>query len=144
MIKLAKRITLAAPPEKAFDVIDDTASLPELWRNLSNIRNLKRLPNGGHSFQFDYTMAGIRVKGSSVDMEHHRPNRIVTMTTGSLTSRLTWAFQPRAGGTETDLRLEVEYEVPMPLIGKLAEIVVAKINETDLVYMLNYLKLKCQ
>jgi ribosome-associated toxin RatA of RatAB toxin-antitoxin module len=144
MIKLTKNVVIAAPPEKAFDAVDNTANLPEVWRNLSNIRNLKRLPNGGHSFQFDYTMAGIRIEGSSVDLEHVRPHRIVTRTTGGIVSTLTWEFQPISEGAKTDLHLEAEYEAPMPVIGKLAEIVVAKINETDIVYFLNYLKLKLE
>ncbi|MCP4539132.1 MAG: hypothetical protein GY832_18505 [Chloroflexi bacterium] len=144
MIKLTKNVTVGAPPEKVFDVVDDTANLPEVWRNLSNVRNLKMLPNGGHSFQFDYTMAGVRIKGSSVDLEHVRPHRIVTRTTGGIISTLAWDFQPISEGTKTDLHLEIEYEAPVPVIGKLAEIIVAKVNETDIVYVLNYLKLKLE
>ena len=144
MIKLTKNVIIAAPPEKVFDVVNDTANLPEVWRNLSNIRNLKRLPNGGHSFQFDYVMAGIRIAGSSVDLEHIHPHRIVTRTTGGLTSTLAWEFRPISEGTETDLYLDIEYEAPIPVIGKLAEIIVAKVNETDIVYVLNYLKLKSE
>jgi len=144
MIKLIKSIVIAAPPERVFDVVDDTASLPEIWRNLSNIRNLKRLPNGGHSFQFDYTMAGVRIEGSSVDLEYVHPHRIVTRTTGGIVSTLTWEFRPISEGTKTDLHLEIEYEAPVPVIGKLAEVIVAKVNETDIVYVLNYLKLKLE
>ena len=144
MIKLIESVIIAAPPEKVFDVVDDTASLPEVWRNLSNIRNLKRLPNGGHSLDFDYTMAGIHIKSSSVDLEHVRPHRIVTRTTGALISTLTWDFQPIPGGVETNLVLEIKYEVPVPVVGKLAEVILAKVNETDVVYALNYLKLKLE
>jgi uncharacterized protein YndB with AHSA1/START domain len=144
MITLTKTIDISAPPEQVFDVIDDTANLPEIWRNLSNIQNLQSLPNGGHSFQFDYTMAGIRIKGSSTDLEHDRPRRIVTRTTGGVISTLTWTFQPISGGSETHLSVEIQYEAPIPLVGKFAEIVIAKINESDIVYVLNYLKLKLE
>ncbi len=144
MIKLTKSIVIAAPPEKVFDLINDTTNLPQLWRNLSNIQNLKRLPNGGNSFQFDYTMAGIRVKGSSVDLEHDRPHRLVTRTKGGIISTLTWAFRARSGGAETDLSIRIEYQVPLPLVNKLAEIIIAKINENDIVYVLNYLKLELE
>jgi uncharacterized protein YndB with AHSA1/START domain len=144
MIKLTKNVVIAASPEKVFDAVADTTNLPEVWRNLSNIRNLEKLPNGGHSFQFDYTMAGIRIEGSSVDLEHVCPHRIVTRTTGGIVSTLTWVFRPIAEGAKTELTLEAEYEAPVPVIGRLAEIVVAKINETDIVYLLNYLKLKLE
>ena len=144
MIQLMKSVVVAAPPEKVFDTVQDTASLPDVWRNLSNIRNLKRLPNGGQSFQFDYTMVGIRIKGSSFDLEHIRPQRIVTRTTGGIISTLTWEFQPISDGAKTNLVLKIEYEAPVPVIGKLAEVIVAKVNETDIVYVLNYLKLKLE
>ena len=144
MIKFSKSIFILSPPEKVFDVIDDTANLPAIWRNLTNIRNLKRIPNGGHSFQFDYRMAGVRIEGSSVDLEFVRPARIVTHTTGGVNSTLAWTFKPGADGVGTDLTLEIRYEVPMPLVGKLAEVIISKINETDITYVLNYLKLKCQ
>ena len=62
MVTMTKNIVIAAPPEQVFDIVDDPAHLPEIWRNLSNIRNVQPLPNGGNSFQFDYTMAGIRVE----------------------------------------------------------------------------------
>jgi uncharacterized protein YndB with AHSA1/START domain len=144
MLKLSKTITIAAPPEKVFDVISDTANIPEIWRNLSNVRNLKQIPNGGHSFQFDYSMAGIRIEGSSKDLEYIPPRRIVTQTTGGIISTLTWVFEPQRNGIETNLVLGIQYEVPVRLVGRLAEIVVAKINETDIVYVLNYLKLKLE
>jgi uncharacterized protein YndB with AHSA1/START domain len=144
MITLTKDITIAAPPEAAFDVIDDAARLPEIWHNLSNIRDIQTLPNGGNSFHFDYTMAGIRIEGLSTDLEHDRPHRIVNRTTGGLTSTLTWTFEPSPDGNKTHLTVEARYEIPIPLVGKLAEIIVAKVNEADIVYVLNYLKLKLE
>ena len=142
MIKLKKSILISAPPDKVFDVLDDTARIPEIWHNLSNIRNFQRLPNGGSSFDFDYVMAGIKIQGSSVDLEYVRPSRLVTRTTGGLVSTMIWMFNPASNGAKTDLAVEIEYEVPIPLVGKLAEIIIAKINETDVVYVLNYLMLK--
>jgi uncharacterized protein YndB with AHSA1/START domain len=144
MLTLSKNITISAPPEKIFDVIADTANIPKIWHNLSNIRNLKSIPNGGHSFQFDYSMASIRIEGSSIDLEYVRPNRIVTQTRGGILSTLTWTLEPQLNGSKTTVTLEVKYEIPTPLVGRLAEIVIAKINETDIVYVLNFLKLKLE
>lgn len=144
MLKLQKHILIKAPPEKVFDLVDDTAGLPEIWRNLSNIRDLKRIPNGGHSFEFDYRMAGFQIKGSSSDLEHVRPSRIVTRTSGGLIATLTWNFNPSAGGSETSLVLDIEYEVPVPVVGRVAEHLVAMINNADITYVLTYLKLKLE
>ena len=144
MVTLIKDITIAAPPEAVFDVVDDAAHLPEIWHNLSNIRDIQTLPNGGNSFYFDYTMAGMRIEGFSTDLEHDRPHRIVNRTTGGITSTMTWTFEPSPDGSKTHLTIEANYEVPIPLVGKLAEVIVAKVNEADIVYVLNYLKLKLE
>jgi uncharacterized protein YndB with AHSA1/START domain len=144
MITLTKDITIAAPPEKIFDVLDDPAHMPEIWRNLSNVRNVRMQPNGGKSFEFDYAMAGIRVQGSSTALEVDRPRRIKNHTTGGVSATMTWTLEPSPDGSETNVRFEANYEVPIPLVGKLAEIIVAKINETDIIYVLNALKLKLE
>ena len=142
MTKLKKNLVIAAPPEKVFDVVFDTANISLVWRNVSNVRNLRVLPNGGHSFQFDYSMAGLKLEVSGADLSVGRPYRLVTRTTGGVTSTLSWTFKPIADNTLTDLTLEVDYEVPVPVVGHLAEYVVAKINETDVVYMLNAVRRK--
>jgi hypothetical protein len=67
---------------------------------------------------------------------------MVSRTTGGVTSTLIWDLQGQSGGTETKVSLRVEYEVPLPLMGKLAEVIVAKMNESDIEAVLNYLKLK--
>ena len=144
MITLNKSIVIAAPQEEIFDVLDDPASAPETWRNLSNVRNVTLQPNGGKSFQFDYTMAGIRIEASSTPLEIDRPNRIVTRTTGGVTSTLKWELSPSPDGKGTKLDFEARYEVPIPLVGRLAEIIVSKVNEADIVYVLNNLRLKME
>ena len=87
------------------------------------------------------SMAGLTVHGSSVDLEFIRPRRLKIHTIGGIQSTLTWEFNP-GPNNGTDLNFTAEYEAPVPLVGKLAEVVIAKVNETDIVYMLNYLKLK--
>lgn len=144
MITVKKNVLIAVPREVVFAVVDDTANIPELWPSLSNVRNLKRIPNGGHSFQFDFHMAGITVGGTSVDLEYDPPKRIVTRTTGSLTSTLSWTFLPQADGEQTDVNLEIEYEAPLPLIGRIAEKVISRINDRDVAAMLEALKAKSE
>jgi hypothetical protein len=142
VINLKKNAIIPAPPDKVFDVVFDTANISEIWRNVSNVRNLQALPNGGHSFQFDYTMAGLRLSSSGTDLLVLRPDRLVTRTTGGVTSTLSWTFKPILGNTQTDLTLEANYDVPVPLVGRLAEYFVARLNETDITHMLSYLQHK--
>lgn len=140
MAKIQKTVVIDAPVEKVFNYLNDPVNLPEVWPNLVEIRDVQWLPSGGNSFRFVYEMAGIRFKGSSTDIEFIANRRVVSRTKGGIDSTTAFNFQPQAGRTK--LTLEVEYTVPIPLLGRLAEAIIVKINEKDMVYLLNYLKLK--
>ncbi len=53
-------------------------------------------------------------------------------------STITWQVEDHEGDTE--LTFEADYKVPVPLVGKLAENVVAKINDNEAVAMLANIK----
>jgi hypothetical protein len=55
--------------------------------------------------------------------------RNVTHATKGIPSTFVWAYQPEDDGTK--LTMEVEYTVPIPLLGKLAEAFIVKQNEYE-------------
>ena len=97
--------------------------------SLVEVTDVQRLPNGGHSDRFVYKMAGIRLEGTSEDVEYVPNQRIVTKTTGGAESTQTWLFQPETSGTKVTFK--VEYTVPIPVLGKLAEAIIVKMNERE-------------
>ncbi len=129
MAKLKKTVTIKAPVEKVFGYISEPTSLPEIWPSLVEVKDVQRLPNGGHSNRWVYKMAGIRLEGTSEDVEHVTNQRIVSKTRGGAESTQTWIFQPEAGGTK--VTFGIEYTVPIPVLGKLAEAVIVKMNEHE-------------
>ena len=124
-----KTITINAPVEKVFGYIDERANLPEVWPSLVEVEEVERLSNGGACFQFVYKMAGMRFKGRSEDTEYVANQRVVSKTTGGIDSTVTWTYQPEGGGTK--LTIKAEYSVPAPLVGKLAEAFIVKVNEHE-------------
>ena len=74
-------------------------------------------------------MAGIRLEGTSEDIEYVANQRVVSKTKDGFESTWTWTFRPEAGGTK--LTLEIEYTVPIPVLGKLAEAFIVKANERE-------------
>ena len=60
------------------------------------------------------------------------------MTKGGINSVLTWTFRSQANRTR--MTLTVNYKIPIPLLGKLAEAVVEKMNEQELTVMLANLR----
>ena len=55
--------------EKVFNFVGDPTHLPEFWPSLVEVKDIKRLPNGGTSNRWVYKMAGIRLEGTSEDVE---------------------------------------------------------------------------
>ena len=129
MPKTETSITIKAPVEKVFGYISEPTNLPEIWPSLVEIKDVQSLPNGGHANRWVYKMAGIRLEGSSEDIEYVANQRVVSRTKGGVESTQTWILQPEGGGTK--VTFEVEYTVPIPVLGKLAEAIIVKMNENE-------------
>jgi uncharacterized membrane protein len=141
MAKVEKTITIKAPVEKVFSFIKPT-NLPEIWPSLVETKDVQQLPNGGYSNRWVYKMAGIRLEGSSEDIEYVTNERVVSRTKGGVESTQTWIFQPDAGGTK--VTFNVEYTVPIPVLGKLAEAIIVKMNEHEAELLLANLKTRIE
>jgi len=58
------------------------------------------------------------------------PNHwIIIETKGGVSSTITWTFRSVQDGTRVNLT--VEYRVPIPLLGKLAEAIIVMMNEQE-------------
>jgi hypothetical protein len=101
-------------------------------------KDVQRLPNGGNKFRWVYKMAGMSFEGESEDTEVVPNERVVSKTEGGIESEITWAFQPENGGS--NVTFEGEYTVPIPLLGKLAEAFIVKLNENEAEAILANLK----
>ncbi len=141
MAKVEKTITIKAPVEKVFSFIKPT-NLPEIWPSLVETKDVQQLPNGGYSNRWVYKMAGIRLEGSSEDIEYVTNERVVSRTKGGVESTQTWIFQPDAGGTK--VTFNVEYTIPIPVLGKLAEAIIVKMNEHEAELLLANLKTRIE
>ena len=74
-------------------------------------------------------MAGVRLEGSSDDIEFVSNQRLVSKTKGGADSTQIWTFKPEADGTKVIFR--VEYTVLVPVLGKLAEAIIVKMNDRE-------------
>ena len=142
MVKVKKEITIKAPVEKIFGFISEPIHLPEIWPSLVEVSDVKRLPNGGTSNRWVYKMAGMHLKGTSEDVERIINQRLVSKTKGGVESTQAWTFQPDAGGTK--VTFEVEYTVPIPVLGKLAEAIIVKMNDHEGELILTNLKTRME
>lgn len=142
MVKTEKNIIVNAPIEKVFEYINEPTSLPEVWPGMVEAMDIEKLPNGGNKFKWVYKMAGMRFEGTSEDTEFVANQRVVSKTRGGIESTLTWVTEPVDDGTK--LTLKAEYIVPVPLLGRLAEAVIIKLNEHELEVLLSNLKARME
>jgi len=128
MAKVERSITINAPVEKVFDYLDDPMTQLEWVPSSIEVKDVSGSGVGKH-FKWTYKMAGILLKGETTTIEYIPNERIVTQSKGGATSTWTLNFETHDGGTI--LNLTIEYTIPVPVLGKLAEKIVLKRNERE-------------
>jgi len=129
MAKVDKEVWVEAPVEKTFDYISDPSNLPEFWPGLMEIKDVQSLPNGGYSARWVYRMLGIPFKGTGKYTQIVPHRFFVIKTKGGISSTIAWTV--RSQKNKTRVTLTIEYKIPVPLLGKLAEAIILKMNEEE-------------
>ena len=138
MVKIKKQIHIDAPVEKVFEFANQPENLPEIWPSMIRVDNVEPSPTKGHDYDWEYKMAGMPFRGHTETIEFLVNEHVVAENKQGIPSRFVWDYRADSGGTQLDL--EVEYDVPVPLLGKPAEKVIRKINENEADVMLANLK----
>ena len=141
MARVEKSITINAPVEKVFEFASPE-NLPEFWPSLVEVSNVQELPTGGYSWAWVYKMAGMRFTGSSTHTEFVPNERTVSENTGGIEATITWLYESEDGGTK--MTTIADYKIPVPLLGKLAESFIVKINENESEILLANLKARME
>ena len=121
-------ININAPVEKVFAYVSDPMNLPEWLVNMSDVTDVTG-SGVGQRHHWKYNMLGIPLRGESTVSEHVPNERWATESKGGATSTWTFTFAPHEGGTK--LNLNVDYTIPVPVLGKLAEKLVLKRNQRE-------------
>ncbi len=141
MASLTKSIFVAAPVEKVFAFMDDPMNTTSTMVGMTNVRNVK--DNGGSkSFDWTYKMGGMKFDGSSETVERTPNKSLKVIGKGGIESTFVWTFTPENGGTR--VTVQIDYKVPVPVLGKLAESVITKQNDRDTDTMMANLKAKVE
>jgi carbon monoxide dehydrogenase subunit G len=142
MVKISRSIYINAPVEKIFTFLADPCNLPEVWPSMVATQVTGITHTGGQNFNWEYKMAGMRIQGESEVLEHIPNQKVITQSKKGIESKFIWRYQPEGKGTR--LQVEVDYIVPVPLLGKLAESVVAKLNEHEADVLMENIKTRME
>jgi uncharacterized protein YndB with AHSA1/START domain len=137
MPKINNSINISAPVEKIFAYLSDPMNTPEWFVGMTEATDVSGSGVGQHS-RWTYSMIGIPFHGDSKITEYVPNERLVSKQEGGLTSIITWTFAPHEG--ETKLDMDIDYTIPVPVLGKLAEKVVFKRNQREAEMSLQNLK----
>ena len=123
-----KSIVIHAPANEVFAYVDDPMALPDWMPSLVEVRNV--IGSGeGQQEEWTYKLAGLLLRGQAIVVEHVPNQRAVHQTIGMAHGNVGYAVEPHADGAT--LTLEIDYEIPIPVLGKLAEHIVIKRNSRE-------------
>lgn len=129
METIENSIIINAPVEKVFEYIDNPHNDPEWMIGMMDVYEVEGPPGVGRHFHWTFKMVGIPLKGQSTTIEHIPNRRSVTESQGGVTS--TWAADVETEGDGTKLTMKVDYTIPIPVLGKLAEHLISKQNQRN-------------
>ncbi len=129
MIVVDKEVMVDGPIEAVYSYVCDPSNLVKFWPSVIEVKDVQRLSNGGYSAHWVYKMAGMRLTGKGEYAEVVPNQYFVIETRGGVRGRMTWTF--RSWEDTTKVTLTVEYTVPIPLLGELAEAIIVKMNDRE-------------
>ena len=125
MPTLENSITIAAPIEHVFHLACDIEHIPEWFVGSSEFGNVIQTDNMlGSTWDWNYRILGWRCKGQARLVECDQPHRSATEIEGDVAARFVWNYRPV--NAETLVEGMVDYAVPMGLIGRLADALLAR------------------
>jgi uncharacterized membrane protein len=135
MPTIRKSIAIRAPVDRVFDYVGDPRNLVEIWPSLVAVRNVERHP-AGDSFDWEYQMLGLWIHGHAEPVERVQNTRLVTHSVTGIPGMFRWTYGCR--GDETEVTLEVDYE--LPVLGRFAQGIIGQVNEREAHILLANLK----
>ena len=118
-------ILIHAAPNDVFAYVDDPTELPTWLPAMIEVRNV--VGTGlGQQYEYTYKMGGLQLRGQSVVIEHVPNERGVHQVLGMISALWDYSVEPHPDGTV--LNIEVDYTIPIPVLGRLAERLTIKQN----------------
>lgn len=129
MVSLTKSVVVNAPADKVFAYVTEPTKMAEWLVSMVEARDV--IGSGeGQQYEWTYKMVGLQLRGQSTVVEHV-PNEVsVHQSIGSIDSSWTLGVEPHGAGTT--LTVEVEYNIPVPVLGRMAERFLLKRDARDL------------
>jgi uncharacterized membrane protein len=123
MVSLKRSVVIGAPADKVFAYVNEPTTMPEWLPSMVEIRDVIGT-GAGQQYGWTYKYVGLLLRGQTTVVEYVSNECAVHQSIGRIDSVWTFSVEPHEEGTT--LTIEVEYNIPIPVLGKLAEPFVVK------------------
>jgi uncharacterized membrane protein len=128
MPRIHKHIDIKVPVRKVFSYIENPMNDPDWIPSMIEVKDVNG-SGAGTNFKWSWKMAGLRFNGESTFVEDIPDKELVVKSKGGIEA--TWTFKLEPHKDATSLDLDIDYSVPVPVLGKLAEKLILKRNERE-------------
>lgn len=118
-------ILIHASPEDVFAYVDDPTQLPTWLPSMIEVRNVEGT-GLGQQYEYTYKMGGLQFRGQNIVIEYVPNERGLHHVLGMISALWQYSVEPHPSGTV--LNIEVEYTIPIPVLGRIAERLAIKQN----------------
>jgi uncharacterized protein YndB with AHSA1/START domain len=129
MISLTKTVLVDAPADRVFAYVTEPTTMAEWLVSMVETRDVIGAGEG-QQYEWTYKMVGLHLRGQTTVVEHVPNELSVHQSIGAIGSTWTFGIEPHEEGSS--LTVEVEYSIPVPVLGKLAERIAEKRNAREL------------
>jgi uncharacterized membrane protein len=137
MVAHRNSIIINAPVGRVFSYVNEPRSLPDWMIGMKEIRNV--IGSGeGQQYEWTFKMVGLALRGQNVVVDYVENQRASHQGIGMIHSLWTASCEPVNGSTK--LTIDVEYTIPLFVLGRLAENATVRRNDRDLKKSLAKLK----
>lgn len=122
-------IVINAPLSDVFTYVNEPKTFPDWVHGMIDVHNV--IGTGeGQQYEWTFKMVGMQLHGQSVAVNYIQDECAAYQSIGMIESIWTNIVEPSDGGTK--LTIKVEYSIPAPVLGKLAEALTLRRNERGL------------
>lgn len=130
MPNVRKSVIVNRPAAEVIEYIANVSNHPAFIGPLKSVSDLSGDPReAGTSWTWVFVMAGVEISGFAKTLEYE-PGRLFSYRTTS-GARSTFEYSAASEGDATKVTINVDYEIPDTLLGKVQGPVVERLNDLD-------------
>ena len=142
---MSHSVEIKSPVSRVFEVVVNPDNWTRYVTSLVDISDLSPdAPAEGSTFRWEYKMMGLRFAGPGSVTENVKDKSFGLSIEGKHPVKESYEFVPK-GDTATELKIDVEYEIPGALLGAIAsKVVLEKMNKQEAKSVLEKIKTLCE